>query len=133
MANLPTDSAARPSDGQPKGAKEAPSGRLRLWPPPWWLIFLVLMIANYAVTQVFFPEPSWITIPYTFFKKQVEGGQCRRRQQCRRFDRGQLQHGSHLSRPDVATATCQRTGVVSPRPTPAAHLDAVQDATPHLR
>ncbi len=74
MANLPTDSAARPSDGQPKGAKEAPSGRLRLWPPPWWLIFLVLMIANYAVTQVFFPEPSWITIPYTFFKKQVEAG-----------------------------------------------------------
>jgi cell division protease FtsH len=74
MANLPTDNAARPSDGQPKTSKEAASGRPRWRPQPWWLIFLVLMIANYVVTQVFFPEPSSITIPYTFFKKQVEAG-----------------------------------------------------------
>ena len=32
------------------------------------------MIANYVATQLFFPEPSSITIPYTFFKKQVEAG-----------------------------------------------------------
>lgn len=38
------------------------------------MIFLVLMIANYVATQLFFPEPSSITIPYTFFKKQVEAG-----------------------------------------------------------
>jgi cell division protease FtsH len=32
------------------------------------------MIANYAVTQLFYPEPSSITVPYTFFKAQVEAG-----------------------------------------------------------
>lgn len=34
----------------------------------------MLMVANYAVTQVFFREPPSITIPYTFFKQQVEAG-----------------------------------------------------------
>ena len=43
-------------------------------PRPWWLIFLVLMLANYLLTPVFFPEPSSISIPYTFFKKQVAAG-----------------------------------------------------------
>jgi len=32
------------------------------------------MSANYLVAQLFFPEPSAITIPYTFFKQQVEAG-----------------------------------------------------------
>ena len=43
-------------------------------PRPWWLIFLVIMMANYLLMPVFFPEPSSITIPYTFFKKQVAAG-----------------------------------------------------------
>jgi cell division protease FtsH len=43
-------------------------------PQPWWLIFLVLMAANYLLTRVFFSEPSSITVSYTFFKKQVEAG-----------------------------------------------------------
>ena len=43
-------------------------------PQSWWLIFLVLMVANYALTRVFFPEPTAITIPYTFFKQQVGAG-----------------------------------------------------------
>jgi cell division protease FtsH len=38
------------------------------------LFFLVLLIANYVLAQVFFPAPSSITIPYTFFKAQVEAG-----------------------------------------------------------
>jgi cell division protease FtsH len=38
------------------------------------MILLLFMIANYVATQLFFPEPSSITIPYTFFKKQVEAG-----------------------------------------------------------
>jgi cell division protease FtsH len=41
---------------------------------PWWLIFLAVMAANYLLMQVVFPEPSSITIPYTFFKKQVQAG-----------------------------------------------------------
>jgi len=32
------------------------------------------MAANYAITQVFFPDPSSIVVPYTFFKQQVEAG-----------------------------------------------------------
>jgi cell division protease FtsH len=75
MANLPTDNAAaRPPSGQPKDSKEPASGRSRLRPKPWWLIFVVFMMANYLVTRVLFPEPPWITVPYTFFKKQVVAG-----------------------------------------------------------
>jgi cell division protease FtsH len=32
------------------------------------------MLANYAITQLFFPEPSSVVVPYTFFKQQVEAG-----------------------------------------------------------
>ena len=32
------------------------------------------MIANYLLAQVFFQAPSSITVPYTFFKAQVEAG-----------------------------------------------------------
>jgi cell division protease FtsH len=71
MANLPTTNApARP----PKDSKEAAARQPRMRPQLWWLIFAVLMMANYVVTRVFFPEPSSITIPYTFFKQQVAAG-----------------------------------------------------------
>jgi cell division protease FtsH len=75
MANPPTDNAtAPPSDGRSKSPQEPAPGKPRLRPQLWWLIFLVLMVANYVVTRVFFPEPSSITIPYTFFKQQVAAG-----------------------------------------------------------
>jgi cell division protease FtsH len=75
MPNLPTkNAAAPPSPGRANGSKEAASGKQRLRPQPWWLIFVVFLVVNYVVTRVLFPEPSWITIPYTFFKKQVAGG-----------------------------------------------------------
>jgi cell division protease FtsH len=32
------------------------------------------MLANYVAVQFFFPEPSSITVPYTFFKQQIEAG-----------------------------------------------------------
>ena len=71
MTNLPPDSAApNSSNGRPK-----PTADRAPWQPqPWWLIFLVLMIANYVLAQVFFPAPSSIAVPYTFFKAQVEVG-----------------------------------------------------------
>ena len=71
MTNLPPDSAApNSSNGRPK-----PTADRAPWQPqPWWLIFLVLMIANYLLAQVFFQAPSSITVPYTFFKAQVEVG-----------------------------------------------------------
>jgi len=75
MANPRADNAAAPpSDNRPKDSKEAASGRPRLRPQSWWVIFLAFMIVNYVVTRVFFPEPSAVTIPYTLFKQQVEAG-----------------------------------------------------------
>jgi cell division protease FtsH len=73
MRNLPAHNAASNSD-RLKDSKKAPSGQLRTWPLPWWVIFLILLMANHLLIRVFFPEPSSITIPYTFFKKQVEAG-----------------------------------------------------------
>jgi len=60
--------------GPLKDAKKAPSRQLRLWPQPWWVIFLVLVVANHVLVRLFFPEPSSITIPYSFFKAQVDAG-----------------------------------------------------------
>ncbi len=74
MPNPPPDTAPAPRpNAPPTTSKETASGR-RLWPRPWWLVFLVLLAANYVVAQLFFPEPSSITVPYTFFKQQVEAG-----------------------------------------------------------
>jgi cell division protease FtsH len=75
MANPPTNNTvAPPSDGRSNSSKEATTGRPRLNPPIWGLIFLLIMMANYMVTRVFFAEPPSMTIPYTFFKQQVEAG-----------------------------------------------------------
>jgi cell division protease FtsH len=38
------------------------------------MVFLVVMAANYLLTRACFPEPPSLTIPYTFFKQQVEAG-----------------------------------------------------------
>ncbi|MFO7694114.1 MAG: ATP-dependent zinc metalloprotease FtsH, partial [Vicinamibacterales bacterium] len=54
--------------------KEAASGGRSVRPRPWWLFFLVILLANYLATQFFFPDPESITVPYTFFKQQVEAG-----------------------------------------------------------
>jgi cell division protease FtsH len=75
MANLPTgDAGGRPPNGGPQTSKDPTPGKPRLRPQLWWLIFAVVMIGNYVVTRVFFPEPSSITIPYTVFKQQVGAG-----------------------------------------------------------
>src|SRR5690242_17725224 len=75
MANPPPDNAATdPASEQSKGSKDTAPGEPRKWPRPWWLIFVVLMAANYMVMRVLYPEPSSMTVSYTFFKKQVEAG-----------------------------------------------------------
>src|SRR5271157_787752 len=63
-------SAKNATDNQStKGPQPVP-----IRPRPWWLIFLLLLLINYLVMQTFFGEPSAITIPYTFFKQQVQAG-----------------------------------------------------------
>jgi len=62
-----------PSGGTP--AKRPEDGRQRrLRPQPWWVIFLVAMVANWALMRAFAPEPSYVNIPYTLFKEQVQAG-----------------------------------------------------------
>src|SRR6185437_14265813 len=75
MANPPPRKGLTPpSKSGPETSKKVGFGRLGMPLQPWWLIFLVFVIANYVLTRVFFPPPSSITIPYTFFKKQVQVG-----------------------------------------------------------
>ena len=74
MTNPPTSDTAPPPDDPSKGSKEPTSGQWRLWPQPWWMIFLVFLMANYVLTRIFFPESTAITVPYTFFKQQVAAG-----------------------------------------------------------
>jgi cell division protease FtsH len=68
----PDTAAPRPTDSATTTKRAASAQRRRL--QPWWLLFLVVLSTNYLVAQLFFAEPSSISIPYTFFKQQVEAG-----------------------------------------------------------
>ena len=71
MPSLPFKKKAprRPAERQ-SGSKLKSAFR----PRPWWLTFLVIMAANWALVSILFPEPTYVTIPYTYFKEQVAAG-----------------------------------------------------------
>jgi cell division protease FtsH len=50
--------------------------RKQLWqkPRPWWATALFLMAANWALMRAFTTEPTFVDIPYTLFKQQVQTG-----------------------------------------------------------
>jgi cell division protease FtsH len=61
-----------PADGSrdaTKGSK--PAGTL---PRRIWMGFFLILVANYAVTRLFFPATDSITIPYTAFKEEIAKG-----------------------------------------------------------
>jgi cell division protease FtsH len=66
-----------PNDVQPssgKGNQQPPKQRNPLVRPrPWWISFIVVLVLNFLLVQVFLPErPNpRIDVPYTFFKQQV--------------------------------------------------------------
>ena len=62
-----------PSDGSP-AKSPADRRQRRLRPQPWWLTFLVVMAANWVLMRALAPEPSYVNIPYTLFKEQVQAG-----------------------------------------------------------
>jgi cell division protease FtsH len=64
-----------PADGPGPGRKSAPSAAAT-WPPPrLWLFFLLILGANFLVTQLLAPRAETpITVPYTVFKKEVTNG-----------------------------------------------------------
>jgi cell division protease FtsH len=64
-----------PNGAAPPPASAPPDGtgwtdKVRKW--PWWVSFLVVLLANYFLVNVLFPsEPPRVPISYTFFKEQV--------------------------------------------------------------
>jgi cell division protease FtsH len=76
MAERATGNAATPPAGRKGGPASpgAPAPAPNLRPRPWWVLFLVVMATNFLLMRACFPEPPSITIPYTFFKQQVEAG-----------------------------------------------------------
>jgi cell division protease FtsH len=51
---------------------KSPQDQRRFRPQPWWLTFLVVMAVNWALMRALAPEPSYLDIPYTLFKEQVQ-------------------------------------------------------------
>ena len=75
MSNPQPTTAPPPEPRGPEPTPNGASGRRRLTPTlRWWPYIAVLLLANYAATQLFFAEPTSITVSYTFFKQQVEAG-----------------------------------------------------------
>jgi cell division protease FtsH len=64
-----TGSARAPAD---PGSQRPDPRQLRPW--PWWLAFLVLLAANWMLMKILLPTPSYVNVPYTFFKQQVQAG-----------------------------------------------------------
>src|SRR4051812_11526843 len=67
----------RPNDGQTSsgnGNQQAPKQRNPLMGPrPWWISFIVVLVLNFLLVQVFLPEPPNPRMdgPSTFFKQKV--------------------------------------------------------------
>ncbi len=74
MANLPSDGGTAGRAGGPSTTSKGSAAGAQRRPRPWWLVFAVVLLVNYLGMQFLFPEPTAITIPYTFFKSQIEAG-----------------------------------------------------------
>src|SRR5947209_9429533 len=63
-----------PNDVQPSSGKgQQPNKNPLMRPRPWWIGFVIVLILNYLLVQMFLPERQQqrIDVPYTFFKQQV--------------------------------------------------------------
>jgi cell division protease FtsH len=66
---------AGPTSGPGPGRAPADSRNQRqLRPRPWWLTFLIVFAANWILMRALVPKPSYVSVPYTFFKQQVQTG-----------------------------------------------------------
>jgi len=66
-----------PNDVKPSSGKNQPSSPRRdFMRPRWWISFLIVLVINFALVQVFLPErpQQRINVPYTVFKQQVSAG-----------------------------------------------------------
>jgi cell division protease FtsH len=72
--NAPRPRPPGPNDVQPSSGKGQPPNKNPLMRPrPWWISFIIVLIINYLLVQMFLPErpQQRIDVPYTFFKQQV--------------------------------------------------------------
>lgn len=63
-----------PANDRSRRAQDNPVGKPHFPPQRWWALFVVLLATNYLAMRLFYPEPSSITISYTYFKQQVAAG-----------------------------------------------------------
>ena len=58
-----------------QAGKQGPDWRSTLRLPRFWLMLLALLLVNWLIAPLLFPEPrDRVTVPFTFFKDQVEAG-----------------------------------------------------------
>ncbi|MDQ3809835.1 MAG: ATP-dependent zinc metalloprotease FtsH [Chloroflexota bacterium] len=77
--DVPSSNGARPRPPGPRERKPSSSKDQRnpmLQPRPWWVSFLLVLVLNYLLVQLFLPEQAQqrIDVPYTFFKEQIAAG-----------------------------------------------------------
>ena len=53
-------------------AAKGPPDQRRVRPQPWWLVALVILGANWVLMRTIAPTPTYVSIPYTLFKEQVQ-------------------------------------------------------------
>ena len=46
----------------------------RPMPPRWWVIFLIMLMANWLLMRALYPVPGFVEVSYTFFTEQVGAG-----------------------------------------------------------
>ncbi len=68
MTTSPQDSGAN------RKPTEANGGPRAMPPRRSWLLFIAILVANYALMRIFFPAPDTRKIPYTLFKQEVTKG-----------------------------------------------------------
>jgi cell division protease FtsH len=67
------DDRNRPEDGQPDKPKGI--GQMNIPPRKTWMTFLIILLINYLLMKLIFPEAGEaVTIPYTTFKEEVARG-----------------------------------------------------------
>ncbi len=60
--------------GAPADPKSQGPARRSLQARPSWLVLLILFAANWMLMKMLVPKPSYVNVPYTFFKQQVQAG-----------------------------------------------------------
>jgi cell division protease FtsH len=106
MNGTQPDPKAR-ADRRPPTRPTAPK---RPIPPRTWLVFLLILLANYLLMRSYFPREKAVTVPYTFFKEEVA-----KKNVARIYSRGERITG-RFTRPVTFPAAPDTASGATPRP-----------------